>query len=202
MPTTTITVPTESSTNASAVGSALLEKTSKVGTDVGNYLVNVNWAKPSWDLFIVLFFVITVFLYGLSLGRDRIIVILVSIYMAMAVITNAPYINKISADISTGQYFAFKVTAFLGIFLLLFFLLSRSALQHTFGSLAAGKWWQVFLFSTFHVGLLVSVTLSFLPSGAISNLAPLTQTLFASEAGRFFWIIAPIISMVVLKVEM
>jgi len=37
------------------------------------------------DLFIILFFVIAAFLYGFSLGRDRIVAILVSIYMGLAV---------------------------------------------------------------------------------------------------------------------
>ena len=38
---------------------------------VGTYLSNVNWLEPSWDLFIILFFVIASLMYGLSLGRDR-----------------------------------------------------------------------------------------------------------------------------------
>ncbi|HTM69136.1 MAG TPA: hypothetical protein VL426_07675 [Candidatus Binatia bacterium] len=178
-----------------AVGAANL------GHDVVSWLQSINWASPSWDLFIVLFFLVTVFLYGMSLGRDRIIVILVSIYMALAVVSNAPILGKLDATVNLGQFFAFRVTTFLGVFVLLFFLLSRSALLKTFGSLASGSWWQVFLFSVFHVGLLVSITLSFLPPEAITHLAPVTRTIFASDAGRFFWIIAPIFGMALLKGE-
>lgn len=167
---------------------------------MADYAGKINWSSPTWDLFIVLFFVVTVFLYGLSLGRDRVIVILVSIYMAIAVMANTPYLTALN-NLGVGRFFVFKVAAFLAVFLLLFFLLSRSALQKTFGNLAAGKWWQVFLFSTLHVGLLVSVVLSFLPSTATAGLAPITRQVFASEAGRFFWIIAPILAMTVVKVE-
>ena len=46
-----------------------------------DFVTNINWAAPSWDLFIILFFIVAAFLYGLSLGRNRVIVILVSIYM-------------------------------------------------------------------------------------------------------------------------
>jgi hypothetical protein len=171
----------------------------EAATDLAKFLAAINWAAPTWDLFIVLFFIVTVFLYGMSLGRDRIIVILVSIYMSLAVVSNAPFLNRLHADINLGQYFAFKITTFLGIFVLLFFLLSRSALLKTFGSLAAGTWWQVMAFSVFHVGLLVSITLSFLPSDAISHLAPITQQVFASDAGKFLWIVAPIFGMTLLK---
>lgn len=177
--------------------SSVLQFGETVGKDVADKLGAVNWIAPTWDLFIVIFFLVTVFLYGLSLGRDRIIVILVSIYMALAVISNAPLVDT-GAE---GESFAIRVTAFLAIFILLFFLLSRSALMNTFGTLAAGTWWQVFVFSTFHVGLLVSITLSFLPKDAIGHLAPITQQIFASETGRFFWIVAPIIGMSMLRGE-
>ena len=189
------TVVTSNTNEGVALGAA------NMGKDVVNWLSAVNWAAPTWDLFIVLFFLVTVFLYGLSLGRDRIIVILVSIYMALADVSNAPILSKLDATVNLGQFFAFRVTTFLGIFVLLFFLLSRSALLKTFGSLAAGSWWQVLVFSIFHVGLLVSITLSFLPPDAVAHLAPVTRQIFASDSGRFFWIVAPIFGMTLLKAE-
>lgn len=185
----------------SNVNGGVAQGAANMGKDAINWLQTINWAAPTWDLFIVLFFLITVFLYGLSLGRDRIIVILVSIYMALAVVSNAPLIGEAAGSINLGQSFAFRVTSFLGIFVLLFFLLSRSALTKTFGGLAAGSWWQVLVFSTFHVGLLVSITLSFLPSDAVGHLAPITRQIFASDTGRFFWIVAPIFAMTLLKSE-
>ncbi|MEY4744372.1 MAG: hypothetical protein RL272_317 [Candidatus Parcubacteria bacterium] len=195
---TIVTSNTNDPTASASVG-AVAAGAANMGHDLINWLQAINGAAPTWDLYIVLFFLVTVFLYGMSLGRDRIIVILVSIYMALAVVSNAPILGKLDASINLGQFFAFRVTTFLGIFVLLFFLLSRSALLKTFGSLAAGKWWQVLLFSVFHVGLLVSITLSFLPPDAIGHLAPATQRIFASDMGRFFWIVAPIFGMAMLK---
>jgi hypothetical protein len=181
--------------------SGLLDAASSLVGYTQAQFMSVNWATPTWDLFIVIFFIVTVFLYGMSLGRDRIIVILVSIYMALAVVSNAPMIGRANpnADIQFGNIFAFKVSAFLGLFILLFFLLSRSALMKTFGNMAAGRWWQVFVFSVFHVGLLVSITLSFLPSDAVGHLAPITRLLFATDIAKFIWIVAPITGMVLLK---
>lgn len=153
-------------------------------------VLNVNWMSPSWDVFIVLFFIVTVFLYGMSLGRDRIIVILVSTYMALAMVAYAPAIDE-------GSY-ALQTTTFIGLFLLLFFLVSRSALKNVFGDLGAGSLWQVMLFSVLQVGLLISVTLSFLPPAASANLHELSRWIFASEIGRFTWITMPIAAMVLI----
>lgn len=168
--------------------------------DTGSWMANFNWAEPTWDLFIILFFVVAALLYGMSLGRDRIIVILVSIYMALAVVNTAPYINDVTGEVGVDQFFVVKITAFVGVFVVLFFLLSRSALLATVAnSDSKGSWWQVIIFSILHVGLLISITLSFLPESSAEHLAPLTRTLFVHETARFLWIIAPIALMILLK---
>lgn len=167
-----------------------------------SFLQNINWATPTWDLFILIFFIVGAFLYGFSLGRDRVIVILVSIYMALAVINTAPYLDALSGkdiSINFGPNFAFKVTLFLGVFVILFFLLSRSALSQTFISDRAGSWWQVILFSFLHTGLLISVILSFLPSQAAETLLPITRKIFISDLAKFLWITVPIVAMILFK---
>lgn len=203
--TTVTTFATDAATTAAvsgfsydAVGTTPSVVTQAVATVAGSNLVTgasdalnkVNWSTPSWDIFIVIFFVVTVFLYGISLGRDRIIVILMSIYMALAVVSAAPFINRLEDGT------ALKATSFIGIFLTLFFLVSRTSLNKIFGNLATGKLWQALLFSIMHVGLLVSITMSFLPPASTAGLSPMTQRVFVSEIARFAWIIAPILAMV------
>lgn len=169
-------------------------------TEAKSFVANINWSQPSWDLFIILFFIVAALLYGLSLGRDRVIVILISVYMALAVVNSAPYIGAFSADVGIDKFFVFRISAFVVVFIALFFLMSRSALMSTVAnSDSHGSWWQVLLFSFLHVGLLISITLSFLPAGAADTLAPLTQRLFVSDGGRFFWIVTPIIAMILIK---
>jgi len=184
-----------------ATGNAsLVSDVAKVGGDIANSVSNINWAQPSWDLFIILFFIVIVFFYGMMLGRDRIVIILVSIYMALAVVSNAPFIGQLRLD-TDGNFTIFRVAAFIGIFVLLFFLLSRSAVMQSFSAIGTGSWWQVLMFSVFHIGLLVSITLTLLPPDATMSLAPITRQVFASDAGRFLWIVAPILGVVLLKGE-
>src|SRR4030043_129811 len=165
-----------------------------------DFLTNINWAEPNWDLFIILFFVVAAFLYGLSLGRDRVIVILVSIYMALAIVNTAPYLNSFTAEISFDNASIFKVTIFLGIFIILFFLLSRSALLNTIAaSDSPGRWWQSILFSFFHVGLILSILMSYLPKEIVNNVSEGMRNLFISDPAKFFWLVAPIIIMVMIR---
>ncbi len=167
-----------------------------------NALANINWTQPSWDLFIVLFFVVAAFLYGLSLGRDRVIAILVSIYMALAITTNAPYLTSFTAEISINNGSILKVSVFLGMFVILFFLMSRSALLNTIASGdVQGRWWHAIVFSFFHVGLLLSITLGYLPQHIVNFISPDMRSLFISEQARFFWLVAPVIAMSLVKRE-
>ncbi|HEX9664526.1 MAG TPA: hypothetical protein VGA49_01750 [Patescibacteria group bacterium] len=168
---------------------------------IGQFLSSINWAAPTWDLFIILFFIIAAFIYGLSLGRDRVIVIMVGIYMALAVVNNAPFINAgAGAQIGIYDFYVFKVTAFIATFIILFFLLSRSSLLRAISNIeiSAGLF-QVLIFSLLHVGLFVSITLSFLPPEAVNNLSGLTRQVFVNETSQFLWIIAPIVFMGILK---
>lgn len=163
---------------------------------VGSYLSALNWLEPSWDLFIILFFVVASLLYGLSLGRDRLLVILVSIYMALAVVKYVPFIAEFDASININDAFALRVSVFLGLFIVLFFLLSQSALMRTLGvNSERGPLWQVVLFSVLHVGLLISVTLSFFPAETSGVLSSLTRLLFVGDLSKALWILLPVLAM-------
>ena len=156
----------------------------------------LDFSTPTWDVFLLLFFLIGALLYGLTLGRDRIVVIMVSIYLGLAVVTNAPYIRDLSAAISIND-FAFKMGAFLGVFVLLFFFLSKNALIRSLDIGGGGRLSHTILYSVLHVGLLISVGLSFLPESSIAVFSEQTRSVFTSEPAKFVWLVAPIAAMMV-----
>src|SRR3990167_2520438 len=163
------------------------------------FLAGINWATPNWDTFILLLFIIGALLYGLSLGRDRVIVILFSVYMALAVVANAPVLRDLNLlQLSLNDNYVLKIGFFLGMFVALFFLLSRSALLHTIGSAGApGSWWQTIVFSVLQVGLLISITLTFIPQDVTNTLTPFTRDVFLSYWGRSAWLILPVVFMAI-----
>lgn len=160
------------------------------------FLGPIDFATPSWDVFLLLFFLAGALLYGLTLGRDRIVVIMVSIYMGLAIVTNAPYIKQLSADIAVNN-FAFRVSTFLGLFVLMFFFLSKNALIRSLDFGTGGRLFQTALFSVLHVGLLLSVALSFLPDAALANFSPQVRGLFVSDPAKFAWLVTPVAAMMI-----
>lgn len=180
---------------ATGQGSQAISKLQEVAQNNGGFIKNMDLNNPSWDLFIALFFMIGALLYGFSLGRDRIVVIMVSIFMALAVVDALP--NFVVNVAFNGQS-AFQVTTFISLFIVLFFIISRSALLRTIGAgLSNGRWYQTIIFSMLHVGLLISITLSFLPTEILTKFTPQTQQIFTGEWPHFAWIIAPIFAMII-----
>lgn len=188
---------------SSAAGDAAAHATTtivKTTSEVGDLVSSFDWANPTWDLFIVLFFVVGAFLYGMSLGRDRIIVILLSVYMSLAVINSAPFLKNGSS--SFGSEYSAQLTVFIGVFVFLFFLLSRLGLMRTLGRvMSGGNWLQVLIFSTLHAGLMVSIILSLMPPYALSHFSDVTVRIFTTDTAQFAWIIAPIIAMSLVRKE-
>ncbi|MBU0598361.1 hypothetical protein KKF61_05250 [Patescibacteria group bacterium] len=184
---------------------ALAAETAEAAAESANFLQHVDWTRPTWDLFIVLFFIVAAFLYGLSLGRDRIIIILVSIYMSLAIVEHAPIVNNEGfqnmINNIAGQFFVFQISAFLVLFVVFFFIITRSALVKTIASSdLPGPWWQVLLYSILHVGLIVSIVLSYIPKESVEGvLAPLTQRVFTTDFAQNVWIIGPLLAMFIFK---
>lgn len=163
------------------------------GARLNEFLQALSWSHPTWDLFIVVFLMVGTLVYGFSLGRDRIIMIMVAVYMALVAVLYLPVIPQFTAAFSFSNGFAFKVGTFLGMFAVLFFMLTRSALNRSLsGDGALGRWWHVLILSFLQVGMLVSVVVGFLPPLWIEKLSPITQLIFASAWGKFVWVVAPI----------
>lgn len=165
------------------------------------FLTGLDVNSPSWDLFIFLFFIVAVFVYGFTLGRSRIMVLLISTYMAIALARTAPELLT-TQDVTVGSspFFIVQITAFIAAMLLIFFFLSNSALRRAFAAAdVQGKVWQVIGFSIAHAGLLVATVLSFVPAAERAGLLGATQALFATDTALFIWTLAPIVLMMFVR---
>lgn len=128
--------------------------------------------------------------------------IMVAIYMALVAVTYLPIVPHIAGDVLLTNGFVIKISTFLGLFAILFFMLTRSALSHAMvGDGALGRWWQIILLSFLQMGMLISVVMSFLPEQWLSHLATLTRLIFISNWGKFVWVVLPIFGLMIVGVS-
>ena len=182
----------------------LTATTTAASLNIGSMLNNLNstiagfdFSVPTWDLFIILFFLVSALVYGLILGRDRIILMLISVYIGLAVLRSNPFLEQIiPKHYGPNNIFVFKISLFIGVFVVLFFFLSRSSVLRALAkSDAPGGWLQVIVFSVLQVGLLISITLSFVSPEYYGQLSKFSKDFFLGPEAEFFWIIAPILAM-------
>ncbi len=154
----------------------------------------INLANPGWDTFLVIAFCIGVLVYSFFSNRERLALVLLSVYSALAISLTTPVILNALTMVKQHEYLYWRLGIFLGLFLLLYILFSfnlslRSEIGHS--------WFQSFLLSFFQVGLLISSILAFIPKEVYSS--QLSTTFFTGELPRSFWLLAPIVIMMFLR---
>ena len=162
-----------------------------------DFFQNINWFAPSWDLIIGLFFVVFVLLYGLSLGKERSLVMLASTYIGYAVASNLPFIDDaLSKSINLGSVQTLKLAVFLITMVSLFVLFARTGV---FGGGGGQSVILTMVLSIFHVGLFISIVFSFLPLDFVEQFSTFIKIVFDSDLAHFVWLLAPVFGLYLAK---
>src|SRR3989338_6221110 len=92
---------------------------------IESLIKSFNWHSPSWDLFIILFWLVASVIYAFSSGRGRLLSILVSVYMAKLLVIEAPFLNSlVNQKLSIVTVSLQQLATFTILFFVLFFFLS------------------------------------------------------------------------------
>jgi hypothetical protein len=158
-----------------------------------------NWHTPSWDLFIVLAWLVVSVIYAFASGRGRILTVLMSLCMAKLVVIEAPFLStEVAQRFNIGVASLQQLVTFSGLFLLFFVFLGR----YVFKTAADGKQisGMVFslVFSFLQVGLLINTILTLLPKNIQANFTQLIQFAFIKDPASFVWLVLPIGFLIVL----
>lgn len=158
-----------------------------------------NWHSPSWDLFILLFWLVASVLYAFSAGRGRILTVLVSIYMSQLLVLQAPFLSStLSTKLNVGDPSLQKLIVFVVLFLVLFVFLGRFAFKSSVDGRQISSLGFSLIFSVLQIGLLINIVLFYLPPHIQSNLSPLIQFIFLHPYSAFVWLALPVVYLIVL----
>jgi len=149
----------------------------------------MSGATSTWELTILAFFVMAVMVYVFTIGRDRVAGLFLSAYAAWIGAQYIPFIGTISGWLRQSSYVPFAV--FIVLFVIIFLLMFRSTFMQSFGALT--RWWQNMTFAILFSGLFIAAALTFLPSAFTQQLSSYDRIVFASDIGRFCWIVLPMV---------
>ncbi len=163
-------------------------------------LQNISFSG-SWDWVIVLIFLAVALVYGLSMGRNRLVIVMLGVYFSFLLTRAIPwkqlsFLGFKEAPSNTAQIFIF-----LALMLGFYFLIPHSALRHAMrlGGKGAGAWWQVLILSILQIGLILAMVIVFLPVKVTAELSPLAQIIFVGPLAQFLWILLPILGIMFLR---
>lgn len=166
--------------------------------DIIEFISRVNLEEPTWDLFILLFFVLAVLLYGFSMGKSRLVVNMVAIYVAMVIAQAVERLRVVTVYMPAHKLFMTQIAVFLIAFVGLYYLLGRkSPLERVVRSARKEKLLHIVAYSIAHVGLIVTVILSFIPESIDVHFSSATQIMFLHDYAYIGWIVLPVILMII-----
>src|SRR3989344_9302425 len=167
------------------------------GLDFSKLVQNLNFSPTTLFVGLVLVFLM---LYGLSLGRTKALVSLLSIYVALAFDATFPYLEKLYTLLPFNEdtYYTARLTLFLLVYLVVFAILNNSFAKGRF-TLKESSIISVGVISLSQIGLLVAVITNIIPDNIIERMPEYLSTYFSSKEALFYWIIIPVILLVFLK---
>jgi hypothetical protein len=158
-------------------------------------------ASLSWDILILFFLFIVALLYGLTMGKNRIALTILSTYISFSVMTVFPF-SVFSGVVDDSRLFLVKSAVFIIFIAISFILLNRSFFGHLFKvsrALSNMSFPKIFLISITQVGLFMSIFFSDILSGSGNNLSGLSRIMFTTQTAQVLWVIAPVLLLGIFK---
>lgn len=157
-----------------------------------------NWHSPSWDLFILLFWLVASVLFAFAAGRGRMLTILVSTYMAQLLVIQAPFFsNAVSDKLNIAMATLSQLAAFVILFFIFFVFLNRYAFRSSIDGRQIIALPFVLIFTVLQVGLLINIVVSYLPDHVQNSMSPLIQLVFLHPNAGFIWLLLPVVFLII-----
>ncbi|MFA7169767.1 MAG: hypothetical protein WC178_02845 [Candidatus Paceibacterota bacterium] len=166
--------------------------------DFQNIFGSIEFTTLSWDLFVIVVFIVGIGFYLFRFGKDKAFIALLSSYISFALVSRLELLEKV-LGLGLENSFLDKALFFLlGVFVL-FFILSRSAFTSVFNRGTGGAWFETLVVSFLQIGFMVSATISFLSILEINNLSIFLRSVFVGDGAQFFWFVTPLLAISLLR---
>ncbi len=185
--------------NANALISEVLGRLADFAQYVQKFFGGANgFPKLNYSWLVVLFFVFVVFLVGLNLGKSRLLLSLVSLYIAAFLEPHFVYFDKLRELLKGRPEFWLHIGLFLTFFIISLLILNRSVLKHSL-TLRETSFLPIILAAILEIGFLASLLMAYLPREIAGSWPAGIVNLFNTKNARFWWALAPLILLLFMK---
>lgn len=157
-----------------------------------------NFSNPTPYFLVLVFLFLVIFIYGINAGKGRMILILLSLYIAVILTSLFPYQQYLIENIKAGEPYFVE----LGLFIVSFFIVLILFLNSPLRSIAVksrGHIFQVLVLSILILGVFVSYITVLLPAEILAKLDHKIFTYFKTETTQFWWALAGVVGLAALR---
>lgn len=146
--------------------------------------------KIAQDVMLFLVVVLVSFVFGMFIGRSKLVTVLINIYVSVALLSVLP--KGALSDYTYGLILFFGAIILLTIF-------GKKMFDISLSGSGNGFLWRVFAMSFLEVVLMLSVALTLMPKKiALNYVSSSSYNYLVSENFAFFWMIIPLIFLFVI----
>ncbi|MBI2676969.1 MAG: hypothetical protein HYX21_03450 [Candidatus Yanofskybacteria bacterium] len=169
-----------------------------------NLMGGFSLEKFNMDVLVALFLLVVIFLVAFSLGKTKILLAIVSTYIALFLLAIFPFVFQIEKFF--GDWFGLSAVFWtrLSVFVLFFAvslaILNKSILKPRM-SMQESSPFSILFLSILESGFLVSALMAFSDSASQSKLglSPWLLAYFGTPTSQFIWAVLPLLALVFLR---
>lgn len=159
---------------------------------------NISLHSLNYSWLIVFFFVFAILLIAITLGKSRMLLALLSLYIAAFLETHFSYFDKLRQAIKTVPDYWFHFGLFLLIYFVTFGILNRSALKHRL-TLSESSIFAIMLIAIVEIGFLAAILTSYLPPETLRQVPASIISFFATKNAQFWWALVSLATLLLSK---
>ncbi|MEX2090777.1 MAG: hypothetical protein WD989_01430 [Candidatus Paceibacterota bacterium] len=163
------------------------------------YLEKISSLKLGSESLFGILVIVSILLYGLSLGKTRALISLLAIYIAYVLQAIFPYFSELHNAIRfSPELYMTRIALFLVFYIIIFAILNGSLVKRRLTMNEFSIFW-VSIISLLQLGILTSVILNFIPADELTMFPKYALGYFAEQRALFFWLTAPILILIMMK---
>lgn len=166
--------------------------------DFARIVSSISLTNPSWDLFVLLAFLVGVYFYLFRYGKDKAFMVLLSSYVSLTLVERLPLL-KSATGLKLTENFTNKTAIFLAGIFVLSWIFSHSDFTSIFRHGSKKAWFQTLVVSFLQIGFIISVVISFLPIADARDLSLFLKMAFVDDVAQCFWMISPFFAILLIK---
>ncbi len=162
------------------------------------YIGQQSGHHVSYEWLVVMFFIFSVFLITVTLGRSKMLVALLSVYAAALIQDRFVFFDDIERLFKNRPSFMIDIGLFIVLYILVFMLMSK-IINNSRVSSRESSLLMILPIALLQAGLLASILLPYLPDASGVAVIDQFRDYFVSKNSQFWWAVAPLITLLFIR---